>query len=459
MTKAASVAVSGDAAMRRRGLSKYKGIQSATSPLLPPACESKLARLTQCTLLMPDLSPPGHRVCGVAFRMASAASAPQEILERIFRHAASGALDVPSKSWRLRHFPNNKATKAISQVPLVNQHWNEAATRVLYWELVVIELPREGVFAIPSRNALLTRTLEGSPRLRAHVRSLCLNTWTMDMNDREKSEGLSLRIFRCCPLVQHVWIHGWIPSLLDKIRSTIATFIGLRFLSIHSFIGYNDPFCSFETLETMMKGWPKLEYLNIGGQVVTDDGGDSVQSTRNLPVNKHFTRLTLFDVNRLEGFTRITPNLVELSLWIGGDPEPFLLHAQRWKHTLRCLKIWVRSATTDTQWRAEIVALCGFEKLQRLRIRNLFPLTLLELPDTLEKIKFTVRSTDLPILFDVLDQKLPHSIRTVTFGVDYPHASTKNAQRDLESELRAFCEKRKWKWLVYHPYRYRISTS
>ena len=107
----------------------------------------------------------------------------------------------------------------------------------------------------------------------------------------------------------------------------------------------------------------------------------------------------------------------------------------------------------------------GFENLQRLRIRNNFPLTLLELPDTLQKVKFTVRYRDIPILFDVLDQKLPRSIKTIIFGVEYSHIlhrhkdHTENAQRNLERELRTFCEKRQWKWLVYNPHRYRISTS
>jgi hypothetical protein len=391
--------------------------------------------------------------------MTSAASAPQEILERILRHAATGALDVPPKSWRLRYFPTKNATKAIGQVPLVNRHWNEAATRILYWELVVNELRQEKGSVTLSRNDLLTRTLEESPRLQAHVRSLRLNTWTTDINDREKLEWSSLRILRCCPLVQHIWIHGWIPPLLDEFHTTIATFTSLRYLSIQAFTDYRDPFCSFEGLEAMMKGWPNLERLNVGGRVITDDGSDNVQSTPNPLMNKHVTRLTLFDLNCLEGFTTITPNLAELSLWVRGDPKPFLLHAQKWKHTLRCLKLAVRLATTDAQWRAMMIALCGFERLQRLRIRALFPLALLELPDTLEEIKFMVRSEDLPVLFHILDQKLPPSIRTVKFGVNYPHTSTLNAPRDLELELRAFCEKRKWKWLVYNSHRFRISTS
>jgi len=391
--------------------------------------------------------------------MTSAASAPQEILERILRHAATGALDVPSKSWRLRYFPTRNATKAIGQVPLVNRHWNEAATRILYWELVVNELRLEKESVPLSRNDLLTRTLEESPRLQAHVRSLRLNTWTTDINDREKLEWSSLRILRCCPLVQHIWIHGWIPPLLDEFHTTIATFTGLRYLSIQAFTDYRDPFCSFEGLGAMMKRWPNLERLNIGGRVISDDGSDSVQSIQDPLMNEHVARLTLFDLSCLEGFTRITPNLVELSLWVRGDPKPFVLHAQNWKHTLRCLKLTVRLATTNAQWREMMTALCGFERLQRLRIRALFPLALLELPDTLEDIKFMVRSEDLSVLFDILDQKLPRSIRTVKFGVTYPHTGAENAQRDLESELRAFCNKRKWKWLVYSPHRFRISSS
>jgi len=71
-----------------------------------------------------------------------------------------------------------------------------------------------------------------------------------------------------------------------------------------------------------------------------------------------------------------------------------------------------------------------------------------------------VRYRDIPILFDVLDQKLPRSIKTITFGLDYPRENhTENAQRNLELELRAFCEKRQWKWLICYPNRYRISTS
>lgn len=397
--------------------------------------------------------------------MASAASAPQEILERIIRYAATGALDVPSKSWRPRYFPSKNATQAIRQVPLVNRHWNEVATRILYWGLVVNELRQEESSVTLSRNDLLTRSLEESPRLQAHVRSLRLNTWTTNINDRGQLEWSSLRLLRCCPFVQHIWIHGWIPPLLDEFHTTIAAFTALRYLSIQAFTDYRDPFCSFERLEAMMKGWPNLERLNIGGRVITDDddGNDSARSSQSPPMNKHTARLTLFDLSCLEGFTHITPNLVELSLWIRGDPKPFLLHAQKWKHTLRCLKLSVRLATTDTQWRAMMMALCGFERLQRLRIRALFPLALLELPDTLEEIKFMVRSVDLLVLFDILDQRLPHSIRTVKISVNYPHTSTTNAQRDLErdleSDFRAFCKKRQWKWLVYNSHKFRISTS
>jgi hypothetical protein len=56
------------------------------------------------------------------------------------------------------------------------------------------------------------------------------------------------------------------------------------------------------------------------------------------------------------------PNLVELSFWTC-EARPLL--------------------PNDTQWQAIMTALCGLERLQQLRVRNLFPLTLLELPDTL----------------------------------------------------------------------------
>jgi len=200
-----------------------------------------------------------------------------------------------------------------------------------------------------ARNALLTRTLEESPRLQAQVRSLHLNTWTI--NDRERLEWLSLRILRCCPLVQRLCIRGWIPSLLDEFHTTIATFTGLRYLYIRSFIGCMDPFCSFERLEAMMKGWPNLEHLEIRGRVVTGDGGDSIRGTQHPPMNKHFTRLTVFRLScfGLGHFTHLTPNLVELSLGMVGDPLPVLLHAQKWKHTLRRLKVKVISRITYTQ--------------------------------------------------------------------------------------------------------------
>src|SRR5258706_7586144 len=100
--------------------------------------------------------------------MTPAAFAPQEILERILRHAATGTLDVPSKSWRLRCFPYGDATKAIGQVPLVNRHWDKAATRILYWELTVNEQEQEERPAAIPKNGLLMRTLEQSPRLQAH---------------------------------------------------------------------------------------------------------------------------------------------------------------------------------------------------------------------------------------------------------------------------------------------------
>jgi len=97
-----------------------------------------------------------------------------------------------------------------------------------------------------------------------------------------------------------------------------------------------------------------------------------------------------------------------------------------------------------------MMALCGFEKLQRLGIQTQFPLTLLELPNTLENFKLMVRSIDLPVLLDILDQKLPRSIQTVKLGVDYPF--TWYPRHGLESGLRAFCKKRRWEWLVYHPH-------
>lgn len=56
----------------------------------------------------------------------------------------------------------------------------------------------------------------------------------VDMNDGEKLEGLSLPLLRCCPLVQHLRMTGWIHSLLDNIHTTITTFTGLRHLSIHT---------------------------------------------------------------------------------------------------------------------------------------------------------------------------------------------------------------------------------
>ena len=391
--------------------------------------------------------------------MSPATFAPQEILERILRHAATGTLDVPSKPWQLRCSPYSDASKAIGQVPLVNRHWNEAATRILYWQLVVYERGQEEIPAVLSKNALLTRTLEQSPRLRIHVRSLHLNTWTTDINDREKFKWLNLRILRCCTLLQHLWIRGWIPSLLNQFHTTIATFTGLRYLSIRSYEDDWDPFCSFDGLEAMMRGWPNLEYLNISGRVITDDGGDSVRSTQPPPMTKHGARLILYDPSHLEGSTHITPNLTELSLSQRDDPTLFLLHAQRWKRTPRCLKLWVGRGMNDAQWRAVMMALCGFERLQGLIIQTLFPLALLELPDTLEEITFVVGSEDLPVLFDVLDQKLPRSIRKVKFVVNYLHTSAEKAQCDLEPALRAFCNKRKWKWLVHGLHGYSISSS
>jgi len=398
--------------------------------------------------------------------MTSEASAPPEILERIFRYAAFGALDVPSESWQLRYyFAGNNVANAIGQLPLVNRRWNVPATRVLYWELDVNEQRREGRSTVMSRNALLRRTLEESPHLQPYVRSLCLNAWTIDTKDLEGLEGWGLLILRCCPLVQHLWINGWIPTLLDDVHTTIATFTRLRFLSIHSSPGHRDPFCSFERLEAMMEGWPNLEHLGVGGDVVTGHNGDNLQSTRNPPMKRHITRLILSGLSSLQGFTHVIPNLVELSLWTRDQRDLFLLHAPRWKYTLRCLKFLLGLTDTNTQWQAVMMVIGGFENLQRLRIRNNFPLTLLELPDTLQKVKFTVRYRDIPILFDVLDQKLPRSIKTIIFGVEYSHIlhrhkdHTENAQRNLERELRTFCEKRQWKWLVYNPHRYRISTS
>jgi len=399
--------------------------------------------------------------------MTSAASAPPEILERIFRYAAFGVLDIPSKSWLLRHYlTSNSAENAIGQVPLVNRCWNVPATRILYWELDVNEQQQEDRSTIMSRNALLTRTLEESPHLQPYVRSLCLNAWMIDTKDLEGLEGWGLLILRCCPLVQHLWINGWIPTLLDDVHTTIATFTRLRFLSIHSSPGYREPFCSFERLEAMMKGWPNLEHLSVGSDVVTGHNGDSLQSTRNPPVKSHITRLTLSGLSSLQGFTHITPNLVELSLWTHSQPPDFfLLHAPRWKRTLRCLKFLLGLSDTNTQWRAIMMVISGFENLQQLRIRNIFPLTLLELPDTLQKVKFTVRYRDIPILFDVLDQKLPRSIKIITLGVEYSYLlhqhkdHTENAQPNLERELRAFCEQRQWKWLAYNPHKYRIYTS
>ena len=390
--------------------------------------------------------------------MSPAAFAPQEILERILRHAATGTLDVPSKSWQLRCYPYSDASKAIGQVPLVNRHWNEAATRILYWQLVVNERRQEEIPVALSKKALLTRTLEQSPRLRAHVRSLYLTTWSTDINDREKFKWLNLRILRCCTLLQHLWIRGWIPSLLNQFHTTIATFTGLRYLSIQPNESSRDLFCSFDGLEAMMRGWPNLERIKIIRRVITNNGSDSVRSTQPPPMIKHITRLILYDLSHLEGFTLIIPNLTELSLSMRNDPTLFLLHAQRWKRTLRCLKLSVRYTITDTQWRAVMMALCGFERLQRLRIRALFPLALLELPDTLEEISFMVWNEGLPVLFDVLDQKLPRSIRKVKFAVSYPYMSVK-AQHDLESALRAFCDKRKWKWLVHGLHGYLMSSS
>jgi len=393
--------------------------------------------------------------------MTSAASAPPEILERIFRYAAFGALDVPSKSWRIRYyFSGNNVANAIGQLPLVNRRWNVPATRILYWELDVNEQRREGRSTTMSRNALLAKALEESPHLQPYVRSLCLNAWTIDTNNREELEGWTLLILRCCPLVQRLWINGWIPTLLDDVHTTIATFTRLRYLSIQSYSGYHDPFCSFERLEAIMKGWPNLDHLDVGGGVVAGHNGDSLRSTRNPPMKRHITRLILSGLSSLQGFTHIIPNLVELSLWTCDQPDLFLLHVPRWKRTLRCLKFLLSLTTTDTQWQAVMMVICGFENLQKLNIRNNFPLTLLSLPDTLQKVKFTVRCRDIPILFDVLDQKLPCSIKTIIFGVESSHENhTENAQRNLELELRVFCEKRQWKWLVYHPHRYRISTS
>ena len=387
--------------------------------------------------------------------MSPAAFAPQEILERIFRHAANGTLDVPSKSWRLHFSPYNDASKAIGQVPLVNRHWNEPATRILYWQLVVNERDEDTPAAL-SKDALLRRTLEQSPRLQTHVRSLHLNTITTD--NREKFKWLNLRILRYCTLLQHLWISGWIPSLLNQFHTTITTFTELRYLSIQPYTNYRNQFCSFQGLEAMMRGWPNLERLHIHGRIIIDGGGGSVRSTQSPPMTKHVTRLILYNLTHLEGFTLIIPNLTELSLSIKDDPKLFLLHAQRWNRTLRCLKLFVRYAITDTQWQAVMMALCGFERLQRLRIWPSFPLALLELPDTLEEITFRVGSSGLPVLYDVLDQKLPRSIRKVKFEVDCPYMGVK-PQHDLESALRAFCDKRGWKWLVHGSHGYFISSS
>jgi len=319
--------------------------------------------------------------------MTSAASAPPETLERIFRYAVFGALDVPSKPWQPCYFGGYGAANAIGQVPLVNQHWNAPATRILYWELNVHEQEDKGRPTIMLRNTLLRRTLEESPHLQTHVRSLYVNLGTVDIKDREVLDGSSLPILRCCPLVQHLGISGWIPTILDDIHTTIATFTRLRYLYIRPSSAYCDPFfCSFERLEAMMKGWPNLEHLGIGDDVVTSHNGDNLRSTRNPPMNRHITRLTLLGLSSLQGFTHIIPNLVGLSLWtFNQPPDLFLLHAPRWKRTLRCLKFVLGLTDTDTQWQAVMMAISGFENLQQLKIRNFFPLTLLELPDTYRK--------------------------------------------------------------------------
>jgi hypothetical protein len=210
--------------------------------------------------------------------MSPAAFAPQEILERILPSRSHWHTRCPFKVVAASLLPHEKCLKGHRPGPLVNRHWNEAATRILYWELVVNELGQEETPAALSKNALLTRTLEQSPRLQAHVRSLRLITWTTD-NDREKLKWLNLRILRCCTLLQHLWIHGWIPSLLNQFHTTIATFTRLRYLSIQAFTDYRDPFCSFEGLEAMMRGWPNLERLEFGA-ALSPTTGDSVRSTQ-----------------------------------------------------------------------------------------------------------------------------------------------------------------------------------
>ena len=381
---------------------------------------------------------------------SAAASAPPEILERIFRFAITGELDVPSKAWQLRH-----SGVRNYQVPLVNRHWNGPATRILYWQLHVIERLMEWKWRT---NALLARTLEESPRLQVHVRTLYLDVRVRSGKYEEQVGGLSVRILRCCPLVQHLWIFGRTPSLLDGVLTAITTFTKLRYLYVSSYM--NDPFCSFARLEAMMDGWPNLERLKVEGDIITDDSGHITQSDSKPPMETYIPRLDLARAPRsLEGFTRIVPNLGELSLESCQEPDLFLPHLQKWKSTLRCLKL--RLTTPEADWEAITTGLCVFERLHKLVIRGKFPLRFLklsELPDTLEELKLMVRRIDLPILFEVLGQKLPHSIQTVDFCADYG-VDSDDPRRDIVQELHAFCEKRHWKYIFCNWRRHRISIS
>jgi len=186
----------------------------------------------------------------------------------------NGGLPVPThprERWLARksYYDDYDGRHHLVPISQTCRRWNSVANEILYKEIYVCTSPSvidlftfEADAHGPSIAKNLASTLSTSPHLSSLVRRLVLSTY---IHNRETTFH-EIEILRMCPFVEDVKINGYNGYLLNQYRPVVASRSNLRTLNISRYSLSdleNDSFMDDEELLVMLRGFPRLEKVDI----------------------------------------------------------------------------------------------------------------------------------------------------------------------------------------------------
>ncbi|EPQ52210.1 hypothetical protein GLOTRDRAFT_132328 [Gloeophyllum trabeum ATCC 11539] len=419
-------------------------------------------------------------------RSGPAATAPADVLRRIFLDTTFGFLDgLSSTDWvklqlvsRDREFETySKGLRTVVNSALVNKHWRAVAVTVLYYDIQVRDWTIQRVEA-------LCDALRAHPSLAANVRRLTLlpardpqADWDCDLHKVDITKSLSrLQLLWLCRNVTDLRLSEGQVARAEDFLAVLPKCRDIRTFCIERCI-HDDGrpavhFCNLQQLLLFMLEWPSIERVHVLQGAVSDcnldeylyswegvhpRGDASLCSLRVLKLGH--TVLTAGDIDFLSRFaTQIEVLEFGLANMIGCAPtriaEKLVPALKGWQKTLQDLSLlpseevvheWSRWYTEHERGHSDaedlFPAIAALPMLRRLQIGPALPIAPLvsSFPPALEALHAGLVPEDLRVLICALRGQMGPGLKSLTLKrgvVEYAF------DRADVSELREICKLR-----------------